>query len=119
MGTPAPKEFSLWILKNNTVEGVQAYDLIDKQVIEKQLEELAPISLSLQPQKIAYRPVYFWHGQLDPIVPFHLTKSFIDEIKNEAFSENIVFDVSENVGHEVPQTISKKMAEFFKEHENK
>lgn len=113
MGTPSPKEFSLWVLKNNTIDGVQAYDIIDKELIDEQLEGLAPISLSLNPDKLANRPVYFWHGMLDPIVPFHITQTFIEEIQNEPYSQNIVFDVSENVGHEVPQTVSIKMAEFF------
>lgn len=118
MGTPAPKEFSLWVLKNHAQDGIQAYDMIDKEVIINKLNQLAPISLNLNPDKIANRPVYFWHGKSDPIVPFHITQSFIEKIKNEPYSQNVRFEASENIGHEVPQDISIQMAKFLEDHLN-
>lgn len=115
MGSPSPKEFSLWTLKQFEKNGLPVSDLMDKESLLLKLDELEPISLDKHPEKIANRPIYIWHGKVDPTVPFHITNDFVEQIKNEPYSENVVFEVSKNVGHEVPQEVTIAMTSFFKE----
>jgi len=65
--------------------------------------------LSLQPEKIDGRPLLFWHGQQDVVVPYTHVVEFIDENKEK---ENIQF-IDENEEHLVkPETMSK-ITRFF------
>jgi len=65
--------------------------------------------LSLHPEKIDGRPLLFWHGQQDVVVPYTHVVEFIDE-NNE--KENIQF-IDENEEHLVkPETMSK-ITQFF------
>lgn len=113
MGTPSPIAFTEWLLKNYKINGSSAYEFLDQELINLRLKELEPISLDLQPEKIANRPLYIWHGEADPIVPAHLTHSFFEEVAKEPYGKNIELEFSEKVGHEVPQEIIFKMAEHF------
>lgn len=115
MGSPSPKEFSLWMLKNFEEKQIPIYDLIDKDTLLEKLDELAPISLNDHPEKIANRPLYIWHGVADTIVPFHITHEFIKKIKHEKYSLKLKFEQSENIGHEVPQAVSIQMTNFLKD----
>ncbi len=114
MGSPAPIAFSKWLLQNYTIEGTALYDLLDKEEVEKKLMKLKAISLTRQPEKIANRPVYFWHGTEDPIVPMHLTRKFLEEIQAASFSEQVEFEFTKGAAHEVPREIILKTADFFK-----
>lgn len=113
MGSPAPVEFSKWLLKNYKIDGTALYDILDKREIESKLANLNSISLSMHPEKIANRPVYFWHGEDDPIVPIHITRKFIEDIQNEPYSNYLEFDISEGVEHVVPREIIVKATEFL------
>ena len=35
--------------------------------------------MSLNREKIAGRPLHFWHGTADDMVPYNLTKKFFDD----------------------------------------
>lgn len=116
MGSFSPVEFTEWLLKNYNVDNTSIYERLDQKLIKSRLIELEPIALNLQSEKIDNRPLYVWHGSADSIVPMHLTKSFLEEIKEESYSENIVFEISEDVGHTVPQSIIHRMTEHFLKH---
>lgn len=113
MGSPAPIEFSKWLLKNYTIDGTALYDTLDKKEVEAKLAKLHPISLALHPEKLANRPVYFWHGTDDPIVPIHLTKHFIEKIKDEPYSERLEYEYSKGIDHVVPREIVIRATEFL------
>lgn len=115
MGSPSPIDFTNGLFKNFEIDGVTIYDLWDLDKINNYLEGLKPLSLKLQADKINNRPVYFWHGEEDDVVPISLTKQFVEEHKKKSYGQNIVFDTTEGVGHKVPRETSIKMAKFFEE----
>lgn len=116
MGTPSPIAFTEFLLKNYKINDQSIYELIDQEVIDERLAELEPISLNLHSNKIANRPLYIWHGSDDPIVPMNLTKDFVEEIENESYSKNIIFEISEGIEHNVPQKIILRMTKHFLKH---
>lgn len=113
MGSPAPITFTEWLLTNYNVGGASVAESLDDDLVQERLEELKPISLNLQPEKINNRSIYFWHGTADPIVPMHITEHFINEIKEQHYAQNLSFEKTEGIGHEVPQVIIKRTADFF------
>jgi len=116
MGTPSPIAFTEWLLKNYKINGSSAYEFLDQELIDVRLKELKPISLDLQPEKIAQRPLYIWHGEADPIVPSHLTHEFFEKAMKESYGQNIEMEFSEKVDHNVPQEIILKMTKHFLKH---
>lgn len=114
MGSPDPTEYSNWLLKNYKIDGTALYDLLNKEEIHQSLKKLDAYSLQLQPEKIANRPVYFWHGTDDPTVPVHITKNFVEAIQNESYSQNLIFEFTEGVEHKVPREIVLRSSDFLK-----
>lgn len=114
MGSPSPVDFSKWILDSPWAEGLD-FEVTDAQ-IEEAAKPLKKIALNLQPEKIAGRPVYYWHGTNDDVVPYSLTDDFIKEIEGKPYAENVRFETTVGGVHKVPYDISEKMADFFAQH---
>ncbi|WP_225744204.1 dienelactone hydrolase family protein [Marinilactibacillus sp. Marseille-P9653] len=110
MGNPSPIEFSKWLLTSKWYDG---YESVDGLINDEMKRQLDTISLKEQPQKLAGKPVYFWHGTKDELVPFEQTEVFIEMIKDEPYAENISFSIGSGHGHKVPYEIAVEMAKFF------
>lgn len=67
--------------------------------------------LSLNTDTIAGRPLLFWHGTYDEIVPYQHVVDFIEENKH---LENIQF-IEEDVDHLVKPSTMEKITKFFVE----
>ncbi|MFD1929156.1 prolyl oligopeptidase family serine peptidase [Sporosarcina siberiensis] len=70
---------------------------------KKLFANLAYFDLTKQPKKLNQRPLYFWHGKNDTVVPFEPTYHFYKAMKKEYYDvpERIVFDADEIAGHSV------------------
>ncbi|KRM90888.1 alpha/beta fold hydrolase [Liquorilactobacillus cacaonum] len=108
MGSPRPVEFARTLL--DKIPGVQD---IDPAYVEKELEQLSIIDLSRNPQKIAGRPVHFWHATADRMVPYKPTKEFYDRIKDHSYADKVSFTTTQGGGHKVSQETTVEMAEKF------
>lgn len=113
MGSPAPIDFTEWLIENYQMNSALIEKRMNKNEIRQKLTELAPISLNLQPEKIAGRPVYFWHGTNDRIVPANLTKDFVKETQKMDYGKNVHLELTDGVGHRVPSEIIQKMTKYF------
>ncbi|MFT8668871.1 MAG: alpha/beta fold hydrolase [Liquorilactobacillus hordei] len=111
MGSPRPVEFARILL--GKIPGVQD---VDPTYVEKELEQLSIIDLSMNPQKIAGRPVHFWHATGDRMVPYKPTKEFYDRIKDHSYAENVTFSTTQGGGHKVSQATTVEMANKFAEY---
>jgi uncharacterized protein len=101
MGMPAYEKFSLWQINQFQSQG---FDLpFTQEQIDEQLSILRQYDLSLQPKKLENRPLLFWHGQKDPVVPYPLTYQFYQSVKDsyDKEPENIRFITDEHADHKV------------------
>ncbi|MEG0289466.1 MAG: prolyl oligopeptidase family serine peptidase [Carnobacterium sp.] len=114
MGSPSPVSFSKWLLSSKWVEGMNVP--FNEADYAKELAALQPISLDAQPEAIAGRPVHFWHGTKDDLVPYQPTFDFYQSIKDQPYAENVSFTTTVGAGHKVPYLASVEMAEFFLKH---
>ncbi|GAJ26118.1 hydrolase [Liquorilactobacillus sucicola DSM 21376 = JCM 15457] len=111
MGSPAPCSFAHGLL--HAIPGIED---IDPAYVEKQIKDLEVIDLSLNPQKIASRPVHFWHGTDDATVPYAPTKKFFEQIKNHSYAENVTFTTTKGGTHKVSYETTVEMADKFAEY---
>lgn len=75
------------------------------------LKWIPEYDLSLQPEKINGRPLLFWHGKQDVVVPYKHVVEFIEENRDK---KNIQF-INDDEAHLVrPQTM-EKITRFFVE----
>lgn len=118
MGCPSPIPFTKWLLDSKWNEETQSAESNKPNPIglEETLKKLQGIALNEQPEKIAGRPVHFWHGTEDDLVPFHLTEAFIEEISMQPFANQVSFSVGHDQGHKVPYEVTVEMADYFKKH---
>ena len=116
MGMPAYVQFSLWQLEQLQSQGIKL-PFNDEQIAE-QLAILRDYDLSLQPERLANRPLLFWHGKKDPLVPYPLAFQFFQSIKND-YSEapdKLQFITDEHAGHKVSREGLKATVNWFEKY---
>ncbi|WP_290034126.1 alpha/beta fold hydrolase [Ligilactobacillus cholophilus] len=110
-GTPNPVAFAKLLIDN--LPGIEN---IPEDFIHEQLAGLNEIDLSLNPEKIAGRPLHFWHGTDDKMVPYDLTKKFYDEVSGKPYAKNVTMTTTEGAGHKVSFDTTVEMADKFVEY---
>lgn len=71
--------------------------------LDEMYASLQKYDLSKQPEKLSGRPLMFWHGKKDPVVPFQPTYTFYQNIKKE-YEKNpscLKFIIDEEADHKV------------------
>ena len=83
------------------------------------IEKIKPFDLSLNPEKLANRPILYWHGMKDPIVPYQYAYRFYEGVKtgyNELDEDKIHFILDRNAGHKVSREGVLQTADWFERH---
>ncbi|MYL51225.1 alpha/beta fold hydrolase [Halobacillus litoralis] len=90
MGSPKPVEFAEKLIQDVENSGISLP--LKEADLDELYRSLEGIDLSRQMDKLYGRPLFFWHGDADPVVPFEHSYDFyneaIDQYKNP---ENIRF----------------------------
>ena len=109
MGTPRAVEFLHYLLAH-----VPGMDQVPQKYVDAQVAALEKMDLSQHPERLAGRPVHFWHGLADEIVPPQPTLDFIKQVQRTPAGKNVTVETTPDVGHEVPYeatvTIAKQVA---------
>src|SRR5699024_12534528 len=79
--------------------------------VDKQISALEPFDLSLNLEKLASRPLHFWHGTADKMVPYQDTVDFYRENIGKSYTENVTLTTTENAGHKVSQETTLRSEE--------
>jgi uncharacterized protein len=113
MGMPYYEKFALWQIDELKKHGI---DLpFKEEELAGLLQKLKELDISQQPEKLAGRPILFWHGKQDQVVPYHYTYHFYESIRTnyEEMPEKLVFLTDENAGHKVSREGLLKTVEWF------
>lgn len=116
MGSP-----SLHNLLKRQVESMRTSGFLlpisDKE-LNKELDRLYAYDLWEQPEKLNMRPLFFWHGKRDPVVPFDPTYQFYQRIiPSYAEAPNrLEFFADEQAEHKVSSEGLKRAAQWFTHH---
>lgn len=107
-GTPSPVKFAKILVAN--LPGIEN---VPQDYIQEQLSGLNQIDLSQNREKIAGRPLHFWHGTADDTVPYDLTKNFFDEIQGFDYAKNVTMTTTPGASHKVSFETTEEMANKF------
>lgn len=119
MGSIDPSGFSRWLVQSQEIlEASNEQALKDTIDLDQLYQQLDMISLAQQPESIDGRPVHFWHGTNDAIVPFAPTFEFYEQIKEQPFANKVDFSVTKGGSHHVPHKEKVDMALFFEKNLN-
>jgi uncharacterized protein len=116
MGNPAYEKFALWQL--NEIEKTGTPLPLTNEDINQLLAEIRKYDLSVQSEKLNGRPLLFWHGERDPIVPFDGAYHFYESIR-QSYShtpEKLSFISDKHAGHKVSQAGVQNAVEWFEKH---
>lgn len=111
MGSPKMTEFAKEIIKE--IKKVRQLPVTKKELhaLYKVLEQY---DLSLQPEKLKERPLLFWHGENDSVVPHKYSESFYKETAKQYKNKDRLQMVSEpNRDHKVSRAAILKTADWF------
>lgn len=87
------------------------------EMIEHLYGKLEKYDLSQQINKLNNRPLLFWHGENDAVVPFDHSYTFYDEAKKHYNDpSHINFIHEENQGHKVSRHAILKTVQWFEKH---
>ncbi|MEH7386687.1 prolyl oligopeptidase family serine peptidase [Bacillus sp. JJ1521] len=116
MGSPYYEEFC-----RGQIEELKVHDIelpFSDSELEEKYAELRKYDLSIQPEKLDGRPLFFWHGEKDKMVPFKYTYGFYREIKPlyKGKGENLSFIADTRADHKVTREGLLASVEWFKKH---
>lgn len=90
---------------------------ISELEIEQLLKQLAEVDLAKFPEKIAGRPLFFWHGEKDSVIPFEYSYRFYKELKaNEKQAGPVSFVKEAKQDHKVSRYAILKGVEWMKKY---
>jgi len=86
--------------------------------MDKIFENLKTYDLSARPEKLRGRPLMFWHGKKDPVVPFHPTYEFYQSIRDdyEEHPDDLAFIADETADHKVTREALLRTVDWFDTH---
>lgn len=114
MGSPCYSSFARAQVEKIRESGVAIP--YSEEELEKQYDQVKPFDLSDQPEKLRKRPLMFWHGMKDDIVPYHPTRRFYDELLKGDYKnspERLQFITDKQAGHKVSREGLLKTVEWF------
>lgn len=90
---------------------------VPEQEIERAFEQIKEYDLSLHMDTLNERPLLFWHGDKDTVVPFDLSYSFYREARGKYKNKkNIKFLKEANRDHKVSRFAILETVKWFETH---
>ncbi|MFD2443164.1 prolyl oligopeptidase family serine peptidase [Bacillus sp. CGMCC 1.16607] len=112
MGLPYYEKFARYQMDEMKNQGVKLP--LSQEEITQLLNRLEKYDLSLQPEKLKKRPLLFWHGKKDQVVPYKYSYPFYEQLKGRG--ELVQFLTDEKAGHQVSREGLLKTVDWFETH---
>lgn len=117
MGMPAFSKFFELQISGLKKQGITLP--IKEEELKFLEEKITSVDLSKQPEKLSGRPLLFWHGKQDRIVPFSLAyEAYYEQIK-PLYKENpekLEFIVDDQAEHKVSWDAVLSLVEWFEKY---
>ena len=116
MGNPNYNQFARFLVTQIEKQGL-ILPFTTKQ-LENEYKKVQAFDLSLHADKLQGRPLLFWHGKKDPVVPYSYAYNFYQEVKNQYkdHPEDLQFILDEHAEHKVTREGVLKTVEWFEKH---
>lgn len=115
MGSPKLTDMAHLLIRQAEESG---FDLrFTAEGLNQEIKQLEAIDLSLHKEVLNERPLFFWHGDQDPVVPFEHSYSFYNEVISEYKDpEKIRFLREPGRGHKVSRFAVMETVKWFEMH---
>lgn len=116
MGTPGYSDFADYQIAQFEKNG-EKLPMTDKE--KEQIHKvISEYDISKSPESFRNRPVLFWHGKKDEVVPFNNTYNFYLHLRSyyERTPENLTFIADPNEGHKVPRKGVLQVTDWLAQH---
>ncbi|KPH79169.1 alpha/beta fold hydrolase [Oceanobacillus caeni] len=114
MGSPKPSIFARELIKS--VQDQITIPNFD-EMIAQLYDQLKEIDLSLKKDTLDDRPLLFWHGEKDSVVPFDHSFSFYNEVKDQyKIKEHIRYIKEKNRDHKVSRMAKLETVKWFEKY---
>ncbi|TFD99277.1 esterase [Jeotgalibacillus salarius] len=115
MGSPAYVGFAKAQIQHFEKNGFKLP--MREEEVDEQLRVLEEYDLSLHPDKLNDRPLLFWHGKADTVVPYEPTYAFFKAIHQMYDKkDNLRFISEETEGHKVTRKGLLETVKWFDRH---
>lgn len=117
MGSPAYVE-----LAKEQIAGIEEKGFkipLNDEELEGMYKTLSRFDLSKEPEGLLGRPVFFWHGKKDQMVPFKPTHEFYKLLQKDYYQnhpEDLAFMVDSSSGHKVSRAGMLAGTAFLADH---
>ncbi|WAA13055.1 prolyl oligopeptidase family serine peptidase [Fervidibacillus halotolerans] len=113
MGSPSYDKFSQDLIHQYEKQG-EKLPFTNEQV-EEEMKKIEKYDLSKRPETLQGRPLLFWHGKMDKVVPYQYAWEFYHKVKDEYGNhpEKIQFILDEKAEHKVTRAGVLKTVEWF------
>lgn len=113
MGMPYYEKFALAQIDMLKKDGVEIP--LNEEELEHLMEKIRQLDISMQQDKLAGRPLLFWHGKKDATVPFAPTYDFYETVKPlyADTPERFQFIADERAGHKVSREGLLQTVQWF------
>jgi uncharacterized protein len=115
MGNPAYHRFARSLVNDFRKQGHKIP--FTEQQLEEEYQKLLPLDLSIQPEKLKKRPLLFWHGKKDSIVPYQYAYEFYEKVRIQYQDQpdHIRFILDEHAGHKVSRSGLLATVDWFEQ----
>lgn len=91
---------------------------LSNEEMSQLMNKIRVLDLSLQPDKLENRPLFFWHGKKDAVVPYAPAYHFYETIRPmyEGHPDKLQFISDEKAGHKVSTEGVLQTVKWFEAH---
>lgn len=116
MGMPYYEKFALKQIDTLKLHGVNIP--LTEEELNELMDKIKELDLSLQPEKLENRPLLFWHGKQDTVVPFAPAYQFYESIQSlyGNVPDRLKFISEEKAGHKVSTNGVLETVKWFENH---
>ncbi|WP_185819777.1 serine aminopeptidase domain-containing protein [Salibacterium salarium] len=115
MGNPAWEAYARYQIA--VLKEQNDFPLSDEEA-EREVKQLVPYDLSQQPDVLGKRPLFFWHGREDNVVPYKDSYAFYEKIKQSRpiSDDTITYHLEEKAVHKVSRYGMLAMTDWAVKH---
>ncbi len=114
MGVVSYTDMAQYQLRQMKERGVELP--FTEEQLQAIVESLQPYDLTERPEIFEKVPVMFWHGKKDPVVPFHMTFPFYEELVQQENELKVKYIADEKAGHAVSRSGVLAVTSWLAEH---
>lgn len=113
MGSPHLTTFAQYLIQIYNQENQEP---LAKEVVEATLAKIAPFDLGNMPEKLDGRPLLFWHGTNDVVVPTSQSESFYKEYTARFGHQQMKYVKEPGRSHNVSRLAVAETCAWFAQH---